>query len=240
MSKFCIATKPTPLLNTPYFQKVFGSDRLPLDEKGLLRPLEMIALPGTKFEIHREIGPYILEVFTQDYPDAKVFIDSRFTAPATSETDERPKILPDRQTILSRLRAALGLPYVWGGNWSSGIPEILSLYQPPIAKNLHAAWTLQGLDCSGLLYEATSGYTPRNTSQLIHFGEEVSSLQPLDILVYPGHVIIVLDETTTIESRYGKGVILESLPKRLAELAGKKIFKRRFAYENGRILKKIS
>lgn len=231
MPKFCIATKPTPLLNSPDFQKVFGSNHLPLDEKGLLRSLEMIALPGTKFEIQREIGPHIFEVNTQDYPDAKVFIDSRFTTPATAETKERPKILPEPKTILKRLKAALGLPYVWGGNWSAGIPEILSLYQPPIDKNLHSTWTLQGLDCSGLLYEATWGYTPRNTSELIHFGEEVFSLQPLDILVYPGHVIIVLDETTTIESRYGKGVVLESLPKRLSELAGKKIFKRRFLNE---------
>ena len=71
---------------------------------------------------------------------------------------------------------------------------------------------LKGVDCSGLLYEATHGYTPRNTSALITFGKPVSianlgsaqiinALEPLDILVWEGHVIIVLDRNRAIESR---------------------------------------
>ncbi|MBS0628697.1 MAG: hypothetical protein JSS30_00560 [Verrucomicrobia bacterium] len=227
MSRFCVATKPAPLLNTPDFQKVFGSQTLPVDEKGLLRCLETIALPGTKFEILREVAPFALEVTTADYP-GKVFVDSRFVTPVSAHAPERPKILPDTNTIIARLQSALGLPYVWGGNCRTGIPEILSLYNPPIPENLHSTWTLCGLDCSGLLYEATDGYTPRNTSELIHFGQEVSSPKPLDIIVYPGHVIIVFDPQTTIESRYGKGVVLTSLTDRLAELARTKFYIRRF------------
>lgn len=219
MSSYCIAKKPTPMLNTPEFQKVFGSEVLPLDEKGLLRSLEMIALPGTKFQILDRISPYSLKVITEDYPHI-IYIDSRFVEPAAIDTPERAKILPSEETIIQRLTSALGLPYVWGGNWRQGIPEILSLYHSPIATQLH---TLSGLDCSGLLYEATDGYTPRNTSDLMKFGEEVHSfekIRPLDILVYPGHVIIFLDQKTTIESRYGKGVVLANFDQRLAELSG--------------------
>lgn len=227
MSSFCIAKTPTPMLNTPEFQQVFGSKVLPLDKKGLLRSLEMIALPGTKFEIHQKIGPYTLEVTTQDYP-TKTFIDARFVSPASANTPERAKVLPSPDLILDRLKSALGLPYVWGGNYRQGIPEILSLYQSPSPTELH---TLAGLDCSGLLYEATGGYTPRNTSELLKFGEEISSIEkikPLDILVYPGHVIILLDQGTTIESRYGHGVVLANLSNRLAELTNTKFLIRRF------------
>ncbi len=227
MSRYCIATKPAPLLNTPDFQKVFGSKVLPVDEKGLLRSLETIALPGTKFEILREAAPFVLEVTTNDYP-GKVFIDARFVTPVSENAPDRPKILPTAETILHRLKSALGLPYIWGGNWRSGIPEILSLYHPPIPQSLHPTWTLCGLDCSGLLYEATDGYTPRNTSELIHFGKEVSSPEPLDIIVYPGHVVIVMDHQTTIESRYGKGVVLANLSERLTELRETKFSIRRF------------
>ncbi|MBW1853760.1 MAG: peptidoglycan endopeptidase, partial [Deltaproteobacteria bacterium] len=62
------------------------------------------------------------------------------------------------------------------------------------------------------LYETTGGSTPRNTSSLITFGEPVKiaglsasqiiqTLKPLDIIVWMGHVIIVLDKERTIESR---------------------------------------
>ena len=85
---------------------------------------------------------------------------------------------------------------------------------PPIppSQDIKDQWILKGLDCSGLLYEATNGCTPRNTSSLISFGEPVQiatldsdqiiqSLQTLDILVWKGHVIIVLDKDRAIESR---------------------------------------
>jgi cell wall-associated NlpC family hydrolase len=95
---------------------------------------------------------------------------------------------------------------------------------------------LAGLDCSGLLYQATGGWTPRNTAQLLLFGEAVdiagkssreiaTVLQPLDLIVWNGHVIIVLDQQTAIESRLecGKpgngGVKMTPLSQRLAEIA---------------------
>jgi hypothetical protein len=91
------------------------------------------------------------------------------------------------------------------------------------------------LDCSGLLYQATGGSTPRNTSQLVSYGRavkisgrlagEISGLlEPLDLIVWNGHVLIVLDRETIIESslRCGKkgngGVTTTPLEKRLAEV----------------------
>jgi len=103
---------------------------------------------------------------------------------------------------------------VWGGNYQSGIPELLHYYPPrtSITNKKKRLWILQGLDCSGLLYEATRGYTPRNTRQLIHAGDPVDieglsilkimkEVKPLDLIVWRGHVVIVLDDQHVIESR---------------------------------------
>ena len=91
---------------------------------------------------------------------------------------------------------------------------MLTFFPPriPLSKDVKDQWILKGLDCSGLLYQATNGFTPRNTSTLISFGEPVpvATLDPhqiiqvlktLDILVWKGHVIIIIDKERAIESR---------------------------------------
>src|SRR5690606_36153514 len=89
-------------------------------------------------------------------------------------------------------------------------------------------WTLKGVDCSGLLYEASQGASPRNTQDLIHFGnallierktpvEIASLLLPMDMVVWPGHVWFVLDKDHSIESKSPFGVIQRPLQKRLEE-----------------------
>jgi len=71
---------------------------------------------------------------------------------------------------------------------------------------------LKGLDCFCLLYYTTNGYTPRNTSSLVSYGnavriaglkvdEIIQKVKPLDIIVWRGHVIIILDKEHVIESR---------------------------------------
>ena len=61
-------------------------------------------------------------------------------------------------------------------------------------------------------FAATDGWTPRNTSSLVRYGtpleirgknaqEIAASLKPLDLIVWDGHVVIVLDEAQTVESR---------------------------------------
>ncbi|NGX37848.1 MAG: hypothetical protein K1000chlam2_01011 [Chlamydiae bacterium] len=234
MPRFFIADKPTPVLNTPDFQGVFGTHPLPLDKEGLLRPIEMVALQGTKFEFVRQMSAHIFEVKTQDYLHGPLYIDARFVSETNENTPNRPKILPSSETILSRLKNALGLPYIWGGNWGRGIPEIHQFYGSNLKPQHKIIQTLSGLDCSGLLYEATNGFIPRNTSELLIYGKKVphfDHVKPLDILVWPGHVVIVLTPTTTIESLYGQGVILSDLHDRLHQLSSTKFIIRRFLFE---------
>ena len=125
----------------------------------------------------------------------------------------------------------VGLPYIWGGNWSAGVPALLALYPPSdeITETMRAIWSLKGVDCSGLLYEATDGFTPRNTSELVYYGtpvaienKSISAIQkmvrPLDLIVWKGHVVIVLDAEKTIESRHKHGVVITPLKERLEEV----------------------
>jgi len=143
--------------------------------------------------------------------------------------------LPPRDEIVSALRASVGSRYVWGGNVLNGVPELAGWFYKDNTADDTGRIGLTGLDCSGLLYHATGGWTPRNTSQLIAFGQGVaiagkqsaeiaSALQPLDLIVWNGHVIIVLDRETAIESRlecgspgYG-GVVMSQLAPRIAEI----------------------
>ena len=220
---YAIAQLPTPVLNTSNFPFVFGNKdgkTLHLDDSGLIREVEFVALPKTVFEIEEVLpgtAATIYRVTTADYPYPArngYFIDSRFVKTVNSNPENRPQKLPTQKAIINNLLSAEGSRYIWGGNYRTGIPEMLTFYPPraSLSQDVLDQWILKGLDCSGLLYEATSGYTPRNTSSLISFGETVpianlnsdqiiQKLKTLDILVWKGHVIIVIDRDRTIESR---------------------------------------
>ena len=232
--QFIKTIQPTPVLNHPSFKDVFGGKdgkTLATDYKGHIRSLEYVALKDHVFEIIKKYPDHILEVRSLSYPTIPLYIDERFTEPTINST--RIKTRPSIPIIINKLKKCLGLPYIWGGNWSRGIIEILQYYPPKetLPKHIHDHWMLRGIDCSGLLYEATNGYTPRNTSDLFCFGNflaiehnEIESIvQPLDIILFPGHVIIILDNKTCIESKEQKGVILSNLKTKLQELKQKKI-----------------
>ena len=242
-AQYAVARSSTPVLNTPSFSIVFGGtdgNKLKTDRCGQVRELEYIALPVTSFKLLREIRnnkSIVYQVETPDYPapaNTKLYVDSRFIELHDSPPPERARKLPERQKVISGLRGAIGSPYVWGGNVQQGVGELSEIFyngtRAPGKPEL-----LAGLDCSGLLYQATQGWTPRNTSQLISFGTglaiahktigEISHmLEPLDLIVWNGHVIIVLDRDTAIESRLecGKpghgGVVTTALEQRLAEI----------------------
>jgi hypothetical protein len=230
---FAVARIPTPILNTPHFRKIFGGESgasLPLDDKGLLRAIETVALPQTKFELLEKCDEQVFRVKTAEYAGENLFVDTRFLSPASKNTPERPKIIPPRKLILARLQRLIGATYLWGGNWPC-IPQMLEFYPPAklLSEQLSKTWAFQGVDCSGLLYWATSGYTPRNTSELVLFGkslpiegkspEEIQKLvKPLDIIVWKGHVVVILNTQTSIESRHGMGVLTTDLPSRLREM----------------------
>ena len=220
---YAVAELPTPVLNTPDFSFVFGNKdgkTLNLDDSGLIREVEFIALPKTLFKIENTIKKgtaTIYKVTTKDYPyptQKGYFIDSRFVNTSDDKPPGRSKQLPVKKAIIDALVSSEGGRYIWGGNYRGGIPQMISFYPPsPLLNNdLKEQWMLKGVDCSGLLYEATGGSTPRNTSSLITFGKPVKiaglsvsqiihTLKPLDIIVWMGHVIIVLDKERTIESR---------------------------------------
>ncbi|NVN98133.1 MAG: C40 family peptidase [Geobacteraceae bacterium] len=241
---YAVSLSATPVFNTPEISSVFGGKNgktLQTDSCGQLRALEFVALPGTLFTVEKVIsvgGRKVYRVTTTDYPyTAKngYYIDSDFVEFHRDSPHERPKHLPLLEMILTRLKAANNSRYVWGGNVAKGLPEMLNRH--PAARSLslaeQKAWTLHGVDCSGLLYEATGGFTPRNTSSLVSYGSGVkiagkspkeiaAALKPLDLIVWPGHVMIVIDEGKVIESRLvcnnpENGVRIRDIREALAE-----------------------
>lgn len=234
--KFAVANFYTPVLNTNDFGSVFGGGNgstVKLDSKGLIREMEFIAFPKTVFEILEVIpkGDYnILRIKTADYPynSTDLYIDSRFVTTLDTLPEERIQTIPGKEEILNKLNSLDGYGYMWGGNYGDGIEKLLELYKPAdeLDNSTKDLWCLKGVDCSGLIYQATNGSTPRNTSSLINFGEGLkisgksakqiaSMLQPLDLIVWNGHVIIVYDENTVIESTGGAGVHKSDLLSRL-------------------------
>lgn len=233
--QYAVAKIFTPVLNTPDFESVFGGskgNRVKLDNKGLIREMEFIAFPNTVFNILEIIpknGYDMYKVTTDDYQyKGDFYIDSRFVTLTDTKIQDREQLRPKNEIILENLKTMDGYPYMWGGNVADGISEMLEYYQPKtnLSENTESLWKLRGVDCSGLIYQATGGTTPRNTSSLITYGSPIeiqglsaseikSKLQPLDLIVWSGHVIIVLDENTVIESTPDPGVHKSDLLSRL-------------------------
>lgn len=243
-SEYAVALVPAPVLNTPDFKGVFGGPGgadLKMDRCGQVRELEHIALPGSVFKILKKMrsgSADIYQVETDEYtapPNVRLYVESRFLRLETAAVLPRQKSLPSRDGIVAALLATVGSRYVWGGNVPGGVPELSTWFFKVGREIDRDRNTLAGLDCSGLLYHATGGWTPRNTSQLLLYGQGVliagktsaeiaAALQPLDLVVWNGHVVIVLDRHTAIESRLecGKpgngGVVVTQLSQRLAEI----------------------
>jgi len=243
---FGVARIPAPVLNSPDFASVFGEksgSSLKTDRCGQVQELEYIAMPGAVFKIKGVLkrgSNTIYSVETEEYrapPGISLYVDSRFLVQQSIPPTSRKIILPPREQLLKTLADSVGSPYTWGGNVRNGVPELLDYFYRNVSNSSRPQLTLAGLDCSGLLYNATSGWTPRNTSDLIHFGQPVAVdgknaatiagiLEPLDLIVWKGHVLIVLDNQMVIESRLecGKpgngGVVITPLQKRLEEIMG--------------------
>ncbi|MCE1225689.1 MAG: C40 family peptidase [Geobacteraceae bacterium] len=218
---FAVASKPIPVFNSP--KAASSQATLHKDHCGQVRQLEFIALPGTAFEVMAAPAgiPGVLQVRTNDYQapaGTRLYVAAELLSLQPAEPSGRKPQLPAPSIIIQQLRSAVGLPYVWGGNLRGGVTQTGQV-------------RFAGLDCSGLLYEATDGYTPRNTEQLVDFGKQVAiegkniqellqQLRPLDLIVWKGHVIIVLDQKTVVESILNcnggrDGVVTTPLRKRL-------------------------
>ena len=232
---FATANSFTPVFNTEDLRSLFGGTdgkTLPL-QNGLLKELETIVFPGTLFSVVQKIpGSFLAEVQTEEYPsEVPLFVDERFLSFHEEKPLTRQKNLPSLSAVLETMTFFVGTPYLWGGS-SPGVPEMPKWYPPKVDLDLLSepyrhTWCLQGLDCSGLLYYSTCGFTPRNTSSLVHFGTPVPlegkqreewNLLPGDLITWKGHVIIVLDSEHVIESLGGKGVIVTPLLRRLQQI----------------------
>ena len=235
--KYLKIISPCPILNTSDFNSVFGSDdgkTLKKDEKGHIRTLEFIALKNMIFEIESQRSEFIYKVKADFYPSDKIYLDSRFAKSVKSFKSSKHKHITNSKKILRNILKTEGLPYVWGGNYHKGIKKILKYYgNRKLNKEDKLSWELKGVDCSGLLFEATNGYTPRNTKELLTFGTAVlienkspleiqKIIKPLDIIVFQGHVIIILDNETCFESRENNGSIKTKFLTRIDEILSSK------------------
>lgn len=237
---YALAVDYTPVLNTYDFFLVFGGSdgsSVKLDNRGLIGEMEFIAFPGTVFSIleivefdDRNLKYY--KVKTDDYQyKGDFYVDSRMVKTYFEKPNGRVIEKPNQSDVVKFMKSIIGYPYMWGGNYADGISDMLNYYNPKneIDKETKNLWTLKGVDCSGLLYQSTAGYTPRNTSSLLTYGEPVNIedkpleeiiplLKPLDLIVIKGHVVIVLDENTSIESSPNKGVHTTELKTRLSKI----------------------
>ena len=246
-ASYGVARSATPVLNSPALSDIFGGAdgrSLKTDRCGQVRQLEFIALPGTVFRLLGKVSgsaTIVYRVETDEYPapdGIPLYVDSRFIELRDERPPARIKTLPTREQIIAALNKVIGIPYVWGGNVPDGVNTLIGTFYPAGAtldERVKRRITLAGVDCSGLLYQATGGWTPRNTSQLISYGTGVAvegkdaheiaeGLKPLDLIVWGGHVIIVLDRNTAIESRLrcgrpaNVGVVTTPLQQRLVEI----------------------
>jgi hypothetical protein len=236
---YALTQCPTPVFNTPDLISCYGGAdgmSLPIDEQQLMRSVETVLFPKSRVELLEQCSASpIWLIRTEEYPyEGKLYLDERFVKRVPKAKSIRAIALPSKKTILGKLNALEGARYIWGGNFPEGISLLHQLYpsKKPLEKLdplVSDTWTLKGFDCSGLLYYVTNGWTPRNTSSLVEFGDAVriegltaeqiqGQLQPLDLIAWKGHVVICLDQCTSIESRAPIGVVKMDLLVRLNQI----------------------
>lgn len=190
----------TPLFNIPDF--LIPLEQAPVDETFHMRMLETIIFPKREIVIISQ-SQGVATVYCSDYPwSLPLYTLTAFLE--IGKAEEKPP-LPSATHIIQRLLDFPKMPYLLGGNTTKKINLGLTLsFSPFFMRNT----SLYGIDCSGLLYFVTGGNTPRNTKELMEFGEVVEDLCPLDLIVFKGHVLIYLGNGLVIESREIDGVII--------------------------------
>lgn len=231
-AQYAVSIYDTPVLNSPDFNKIYGGKdgkSLALNKNGLVKELEYVAFQGSVFEIKDEYkieDHSIYKVISEEYDivlnGTELFIDSRFVE--LKDTKPERKIIPklSKEQIYKYFDECENVDYVWGANNINGVDKMLEFYKPNgnIKPKVFNHWCMKGLDCSGLIYEATNGYTPRNTHQMVGYGEGIKIegkssykiaelLEPLDMIVWKGHVIYVYDKNTTIQSAQSEGGVVK-------------------------------
>jgi len=226
--KYVSAKTYTPVFSIPDIYKVLSEldSDVKTDKKGLIPEVSFIAPPGKEFEIleETEINGYtILKVKPVD-SEKIYYVDSRFLEQSDGEGIIKGKL--SKEEIIRNLKAMEGYPYEYGGATANGVWKLESMYD---IKGLNEKWKPKGLDCSGLIYQATNGAIPRSSSEIVKYGEGldiegkklddiIDMLEPLDIIGYPGHVLIVIDRKSVMESSPKKGVRILQADTRIKQL----------------------
>lgn len=183
---YAITKMPTPLFRFPVDQvdinKSFGGKGMTginLDQQNLIREVAVVLPPGSVVLLMKKIKVKEFEYYqvrTREFdagPGAKFgyFLDARFIEKHKYKPKERVSHLPSPDQILKNLRAMVGSAYVRGGSWHEGITQIDQFFPSSfsLSPQHKKQKNLKGVDCSGLLYEATDTFTPRNTRQLLTF-----------------------------------------------------------------------
>lgn len=219
-----------PDLDIYYGQRIVESEKkyssLKLDEWGQIDEVACHVFPreilSVKERIYNEVlGRDVYRVIgdNQFYQSEKTsyYVDSVFFELDDGENLGRFPLL-SKEEVLANLQgfASSNASYIWGGMNSGGCPMILDKYVFDFATDLEMKKAIgAGFDCSGLIYSAhRNPSAPRNTSQMVvagssidiegrSFDEILSMIQPLDIIVWRGHVLIFLkDDGTCVDSRW--------------------------------------
>jgi hypothetical protein len=255
--KYAVSVIPTTIYNTANFYKAYeikNNKLIARDKSNLVREIEAQTFPGTVWKIKEKLNTNNIDVYKAQTPeywntpeDFYFYIDARSVKTKFIRPKARKLILPSKEKLLEKLYRIKEetqkelIPYVWGGNILEGIPDNKNFYDKNNSFEDLNNWDkkqflLQGLDCTGLIYYITNGYTPRNSSWWRTFGDPVeiedqnieqiiSSVEPLDVIVHQGHVLMILNKEETIESRLSKGggVVVTPIRERFEELFETKV-----------------
>jgi len=256
---FAVSIYNTPVLNSPDFDRIYGGKdgkSLALNKNRLVKELEYVAFPGSVFTVLEKIkngDHYIFRVLSDEYDivlnGTNLYIDSRFVELKDTKTAQELKIKPSKEQIYNFFDKCENARYVWGANNVNGVEKMFELYKPAGQLNQFVSdhWSMKGVDCSGLIYEATGGYTPRNTYQMVSYGEgldiegksveEIAEmLLPLDMIVWKGHVIYVYNKNKTIESAHSAGgVVRKDLISTLSKIMQTRRPVNNWSDDNGKI-----
>lgn len=238
-NRYAITLYATPVFDTSNLGDCFdwhNATSLALDDQGLFRRLETVLLPHSRIQLLEKVEHASLwKIKTEEYPyEGNHFVDDSFIECLSREPPQRMIIVPSVPQMIAELKKLEGAQYVWGGNWPQGIDFLSKFYRGQKAFNelspsVKDMWQLKGVDCSGLLFYASNGYTPRNTSSLVNFGRPIeieglplsqiiAKLENLDLIVWRGHVVCVFNRHETIESMTKVGVVRANLSDRLSQI----------------------
>ncbi|MCT4575635.1 MAG: hypothetical protein N4A43_05255 [Alphaproteobacteria bacterium] len=254
---YAISVIPTTIYNTEDLYKAYeikDNKLIARDKSSLVREIEAQTFPGTVWKIAEKIKVNNIKLYKAQTPeywntpkDFYFYIDARSVKTKFIKPRARKLILPNKEELLEKLNEIKKqtqkelIPYIWGGNTLQGINENEKFYSrgkdlSKLNKQDKKQFFLQGLDCTGLLYYITDGYTPRNSSWLRTFGDPVGiedksiddiikMVKPLDIIVHQGHIVLILNSEETIESRLSKGggVVITPIRERFEELFETKV-----------------